>query len=245
MEHIFELVIAVVGGGLVAGFVAGFSAFYAFNGRLSKVEGKLELLLDTLGKNHPYKNIDGIPVPIPTKEKPIGGTNAIIDTLEEIPDEVRREELFTVFELVTDGDALIHLVRHGYIAINDIRLITDATGDAHYAAIISMENLTDRDIEYVIPKGQVFENKEPGSGRQNLAAARGEKLTLKARTSYDMRVNAHCINKHLSGPDGSPGNLTIFKIRNDNFRGQNDLWQSVNKSVEKAKLVVEGRRKKS
>jgi hypothetical protein len=76
---------------------------------------------------------------------------------------------------------------------------------ANYAAIISMENLTDQSIDFVIPKGQIFENQEPRSGRQNLAAAGERKETLLARTSYDLRVEAHCMNKDLSGPDGSLG----------------------------------------
>lgn len=273
MEHIFQLLITVVGGGLVIGIAAGFGMAYKFNGRLSRVEAELEFLKHSLNNQIPlidgrlnriesqlgainnalsnqYFLMQGVPVPAPSAGKPVGGVNAIVDTLKLEPYEIQQEAISLVFELVTDGEALVNLVRNGQIGIKNIKLVTSSeegmenrTG-AHYAAIISMENLTDQNIEFVIPKGQVFENQEPQSGRQNLAAARERKEILPARSSYDLKVEAHCMNRDLSGPDGSPGNITIFKIRNDKFEGQEEVWQSVDDSVHQAKLVVEGRRRK-
>ncbi|HWT00052.1 MAG TPA: hypothetical protein VN256_07385 [Pyrinomonadaceae bacterium] len=269
MEHIFQLLIAVIGGGLVAGF----GIFYKFNGRLSQVEAQMEFLKNALTNQMPlidsrlnrmesqlesinnalsnqYLLMQGIPIPAPTIGKPVGGANAVVDTFKIEPHEIQQEVISQVFELVTDGEALVNLVRSGYVGIKNIKLVTLSQEDnesgtgADYAAIISLENLTDQNVDFVIPKGQVFENQEPQSGRQNLAAARERKETVSARASYDLRVEAHCMNRELSGPDGSPGNITIFKIRNDKFEGQEDLWQSVDDSVHKAKLVVEGRRKK-
>lgn len=247
MEHLFQLLITVIGGGLVAGIAAGFGVFYAFNGRLTRVEAQLEFLKSALSNQYPL--IEGVPIPAPAIGKPVGGANAIIDTLKIEPHEIQPEEISLVFELVTGGDALVNLVRGGHIGITDIRLVTltneEKTGGngTDYAAIISMINLSDQDIDFVIPKGQVFENREPHSGRQNLAAADERKQTIVARTKYELKVDAHCMNKDLSGPDNSTGNLTVFKIRDDSFDGQEEIWQSVNDSVNKARLVVEGRRK--
>jgi len=245
MEHFFQLLIAFIGGALVTGF----GAFYAFNGRLSKVEGQLESLKNALSNQYPL--IDGVPLPAPSIGKPVGGANAIVDTLKLEPNEIQQEEISAVFELITDGGALVNLVRSGHIGIKNIKLVTlspeemKGRNGANHAAIISMENLTDQPINFVIPKGQVFENREPRSGRQNIAAAGERKESLLPRAAYDLRVEAHCINKELAGPDGNLGNITIFKIRDDTFTGQEEIWQSINDSVNKAKLVVEGRRKKS
>jgi len=247
MEHIFQLLIAGIGCGLVAGVAAGFGAFYTFNGRLSRVEAQLEFLKNALSNQYPL--IEGVPIPAPAIGKPVGGANAIIDTLNLGSHEIQQEEISVVFELVTGGEALVNLVRGGHIGITDIKLVTltkeekTSGNGADYAAIVSMVNLSDQNISFVIPKGQVFENREPHSGRQNLAAADERKQTILARTKYELKVDAHCMNKDLSGPDGSLGNLTVFKIRDDSFDGQEEIWQSVNDAVNKARLVVEGRRK--
>jgi hypothetical protein len=272
MEHIFQLLIAVMGGLLVIAIAAGIGSFFKFHGRLTQVETQLEFLKNALGNQIPhidsrlnriesqlesinnalsnhYLLMQGVPIPAPTIGKPVGGANAIVDTLNLEPHEIQQEVIATVFELVTDGEALVNLVRGGHIGIKDIKLVTlnqedtESNTGARYAAIISMENLTDQDIDFMIPKGQVFENQEPQSGRQNLAAARERKEKLLARTSYDLRVEAHCMNRNLSGPDGSLGNITIFKIKNDKFEGQAEVWESVDDAVNKAKLIVEGRKK--
>lgn len=271
MEPIFQLLIAVISA-LLAGLIAGFGVFYKFNGRLSRAEAELDVLKNTLSNQYPlidsrlnrmesqlnsirdalsnnYMLIQGVPVPAPAVGKPVGGANALVDTLKVEPYEIQQEVISAVFELVTDGGALVNLVRGGHIGIKNIRLVTlspeeaDGMNGARYAAIISMENRTDQNIEFMIPKGQVFENREPQSGRQNLAAAHERKDTITARSSYDLKVEAHCMNRELSGPDGSPGNITIFKIRDDKFEGQEEIWQSVEDSVSRAKLIVEGKRR--
>jgi hypothetical protein len=245
MEHIFQLLIAFLAGALVVGF----GAFYTFNGRLSRLEGQLESLKGSLSNTFQYPLITGVPIPAPVIGKPVGGANALVDTLELEPSSIQQEEISTIFELITDGQALVNLVRGGYIGIKNIKLdsfsqaAVDGSDNVNYVAVISMENLTDQDIDFVIPKGQVFENQEPKSGRQNLATAKEQKETLLAQTSYNLTVAAHCMNKNLSGPNGSPGNITIFKIRDDTFEGQEELWQSVNDRVNKARLIVEGRKK--
>jgi hypothetical protein len=238
-----ELIIGLLTGAILAGF----GTFYVFHGRLSRVEGQLEMLRDAINRISQYPSIDGVTIPIPTSDRPVGGINVIAETLKKDPKEIQQEEIFTVFELVTDGQALTNLVLGEQVRINNItlkslsRAATKDGDNAKYAAVISMENLTDQNIEFVIPKGQVFENREPQSGRQNLAAARGQRQTIAARRSFDLTVEAHCINKNLSPPSGNPGNLTIFKIRDDKFVGQAELWRSIDESLDKAKLVVEGR----
>jgi hypothetical protein len=242
-QHIPGLIIGLLTGAILAGF----GIFYVFHGRLSRVEGQLELIKDSLNKGLQYPNIDGVPIPIPVNGKPIGGINAVAETLGKEPEEIKQEEIFTVFELITDGQALVNLALGGYIRINNVTLKTLSQGEtkgssnARYGTVLSIENLTDQDIEFVIPKGQVFENQESKTGRQNLAAANEQRERLAARSSFDLMVEAHCINRELRPPSNNQGNVTIFKIRNNKFEGQTELWHSVGESVNKAKLVVEGR----
>jgi hypothetical protein len=230
-------------GVLVGALLAGFGAFYAFHGRLSRVEGQTEdlrdiraTLMDLLQKTaqYPTFNIGGIPVPEPTMGRPVGGSVAVIDTINaEKPEEIQRDQVLAVFEPIANSRALIHLVLQGLVKINSITLRAlepnkAGIGDeARYSATISMENLTNRDVEILIPKGQVFENKEPKTGRQNIVAANTIRRILRARSSLDLVVEAYCINEGLAAPTDDPGNITNFKLRKDEFEGQHELWEYI------------------
>ena len=237
---------------LIVGVVlAGFGAFYNFHGRLSRLEGKLEDLGDlkvSLSEisqrvfQYPVSNIGGIPILTPTLGKPTGGATAVIDTLEaDKPENIQRDQILAVFEPITNKKALVNLVLEGLIRINSITLRSlersksRNTDEAKYAATISMKNLTDRDIEFLIPKGQVFENKEPKTGRQNIAAAALNRQVLKAGGSLELKVEAYCISKGLEAPTDDPGNITIFKLSDSDFEGQRELWESVQEKLDKVR----------
>lgn len=272
MEHLLQLIIAILAGGLVTGIAAAVAIFYTFNGRLVKVETELEALKKVTNEHYPaldsklnridsqleliknalshqYLHLQGVPTPAPTLGKPVGGANAILDTFKAVPYEIQETEISLVFDRVTDRKALVNLVSDGRIGIKNIKLESlnqeekGNTSGANYTAIISMENLTDENIDFVIPKGQVFENQETESGRQNLVAAQNWQKGLSPRASCDLKVEAHCMNQNLNPPDGNLGNITIFKIKDDEFDGQKEVWESINNSVNKAKLIIEGRKK--
>jgi len=87
---------------------------------------------------------------------------------------------------------------------------------------ITLKNKTNRDFECKIPKGQVFENKQIGSGKQNVAAAREYVFNVPANLTISVEIEVLCINEHLSSPSGSY-NVTYFKVDKD-FNNQRELW---------------------
>lgn len=88
---------------------------------------------------------------------------------------------------------------------------------------ISLKNNSNHDVLCVIPKGQVFENKEVGSGIQNVAAGREYRLILPAKSKLKVEIEVYCVNRSFSSPSGRPGNVTVFQI-DQPFSSQEELW---------------------
>ena len=88
---------------------------------------------------------------------------------------------------------------------------------------IKLRNDTPDDLLFTIPKGQLFENKNIGTGIQNVAAAREYRLIVPGSSRLIVEIEVLCINRSFSSPSGQAGNLTIFKI-NKNFNSQDGLW---------------------
>jgi len=93
-----------------------------------------------------------------------------------------------------------------------------------YKVTVSLRNDTDKDVLCLVPKGQVFENKNVGSERQNLAAARDYRVIVPAQSRLTLEVDALCTNRTMGGPNGSSGRTTIFQITGL-FETQEDLWR--------------------
>ena len=92
-----------------------------------------------------------------------------------------------------------------------------------YKVTLTLRNETESDVMRFVPKGQVFENKNVGTERQNLAAARDYRLIVPAQSRLTLELDALCTNQTMSGPNGSPGRTTIFRIA-EPFESQQDLW---------------------
>jgi hypothetical protein len=92
-----------------------------------------------------------------------------------------------------------------------------------YKVTLTLRNDTEDDVMCVVPKGQVFENKTVGTGRQNLAAARDYRLVIPARSRVTLELEALCLNRTMSPPSGTPGRMTIFRVA-EPFQSQQDLW---------------------
>lgn len=92
-----------------------------------------------------------------------------------------------------------------------------------YKVTITLRNDTDDDVMCIVPKGQVFENKSVGTPRQNLAAARDYRVIIPGRSRLTLELDALCTNQTMSGPNGSPGRTTVFRIAGS-FDTQQDLW---------------------
>jgi len=99
-----------------------------------------------------------------------------------------------------------------------------------YKVTINLRNDSTEDILCVIPKGQVFENKQVGTGYQNLAVVRDYRLIIPSGSRISAELDAFCVNRSLSSPSGGKGNITIFQIDKP-FNSQQDLWQLMSKSV--------------
>jgi len=92
-----------------------------------------------------------------------------------------------------------------------------------YKATLTLRNDTDEDVMCFVPKGQVFENKNVETQKQNLAAARDYRVIVPARSRLTLELDALCTNQTMSAPNGSPGRATVFRIAGA-FDLQQDLW---------------------
>lgn len=92
-----------------------------------------------------------------------------------------------------------------------------------YSVDVKLKNNQPYDVLCVIPKGHIFENKEIGTGRQNVAAVRQYEISIPAGSTVTVTIEALCINQSYASPSG-PGNVSIFKIAKP-FSSQPGLWQ--------------------
>jgi hypothetical protein len=160
----------------------------------------------------------------------LGGGTVVVDLweAEEVRD-VTDSQVLSLFEVVSDSDALSTLAVERRVRVHDVRL---QTLRQRFAVRLQVENLTDSTLWARIPKGQVFENKRPGRRVQNLASSREEAIQeLPPHRLVEVTVDALCLNRHWAPPEGQAGNLTIFRMRDSTFTRQTDLWASIDSVV--------------
>jgi hypothetical protein len=91
---------------------------------------------------------------------------------------------------------------------------------------ISVKNDTPYDQQVRIRKGQVFENKKIGTGKQNVAASKDYTFVLPHNSTQKLAIEVWCINQRLQSPQGAL-NVTNFQVSSD-FQTQQDLWDVMN-----------------
>lgn len=141
-----------------------------------------------------------------------------------------------IFIPVVDKNSLVNFVLSGDIQIERVILDTvkEELNDQQFIVFVILTNQSEEEIEFNIPKGQVFENKFPDDFSQNLVASDDyRQVIISPNEKKNVRVEAYCLNKNLPPPTGNIGNLTIFELRNKNFVTQAQLWNMVDKAVEK------------
>lgn len=236
---------------VVAAILAGFGAFYLHQGRLSRLEAKgediaedvkyMKGILDELRLRvfqGSFYSVGGVPAPRATDQVPVGGAVAPVDTFKtETPEELDPDRVSAIFERIEDPGALVNMVLEGKLEISSITLRSRNSSkqksvDAKYEVAMVVKNLTDRDIRIRIDPGQVFENREFRTGRQNLAAAEPWSQILPARGSANVRIDSYCLNEGFAAPNGSPGSIAIFKVRDFNARSQAEFWNAVKERLE-------------
>jgi hypothetical protein len=157
----------------------------------------------------------------------IGGARVLVETAPG----ATREEVAVIFDQVKDKVALVNRALDGKVKIEEVKLLTvEPEGpEREFAVMLKVRNLTGGELRLRIPKGQVFEHKQPEKKKQNLAAANEDFIVLKRPDGPDsppvpITIKALCLNKGFPLPDGHPGNVTIFEVRNKNFINQDQLW---------------------
>lgn len=95
-----------------------------------------------------------------------------------------------------------------------------------WKADISLRNKTAEDVFCVIPKGQIFENKQVGTSVQNVAADRDYRLIIPASSQLIVEIDVLCINRSFSPPCGLAGSISIYKVADD-FKDQHELWKAL------------------
>lgn len=157
----------------------------------------------------------------------IGGAVVLLQTAPN----ASNEEVALIFSQIKDKIALVNLALNGTVKIENVRLITINPKPPHrkFEVWVTVRNQTHRAVKVKIPKGQIFENKNSITRRQNLAAAGEDIIRIPASSDSSpstvvIKIEALCINKGFDPPAGDLGNITIFELSNNRFITQDELW---------------------
>lgn len=156
--------------------------------------------------------------------KNIGGMIAVLETgAYWNPNLISTPEMLG-FEKIDDEESITSFLLNNELSISNVRLTSD---NGQYKAKFTLSNNTGSDISCIVPKGQIFENKEFKKDTQNLASKDDEYLEIRANRSVDIEINALCLNEKFAPPNGGLGNITIFKVADNSFVTQRELWDII------------------
>lgn len=189
-------------------------------------------------------NVIGISgfLPEPEPEKNIGWHSAVADTFGKASfKEVDIEAFNLLFSNIENSNSLFDLASKQQISIKKVILQKRSnknkkTTISDYEILIELKNETNEKKQVVIPKGQVFENKNIGSGFQNIVNAEGSAQILEPQQQVRIRLPGHCLNRKLTPPVGQEANVTPLKV-NFEFDDQNTVWDNVDKIVLSPRVV--------
>jgi len=170
--------------------------------------------------------------------KNIGGMIALLRTNNQFSNREILHPKFIGFKKVEKKDALVNMAKQGKISILNVRLQKSTDWD-YYDVVLTLKNNTENGINFNIPKGQIFENKDIKNEIQNLTAINEEKCFLDGFQGDDFTIKSFCLNEKLSPPneEGTNGNVTIFEIGEKKFRTQKELWAVVSKNKDKLQFA--------
>ncbi len=153
----------------------------------------------------------------------IGGTIFFLQTNAQFSKEVIGTPRLLGFERVTDPRALVNLALNGDIEISYVELQKGDNRNNHFV-YLEIKNLKDYDLEFYIPKGQIFENKDWANSTQNLSSSTSLYDTISANGFLEITIDAYCLNKSMELPVGAEGNITLFELKNKDFENGDQLW---------------------
>src|SRR5437879_5404574 len=90
---------------------------------------------------------------------------------------------------------------------------------------VRLENGTTIPQTILIPKGTVFEVQDPNTRAQCLVVMRDTPVTIPPGV-HTVKVPGYCMNRDLSAPSLTPGQLTNFRMVAP-FGSQEDVWNIV------------------
>lgn len=168
----------------------------------------------------------------------IGGMIAVLKTNSQFTNREVLHPEFIGFKKVKRKDALVNLAKQGKLSIQKVSL-QDSTDWDYYDVILTLKNNTENHINFTIPKGQIFENKDINLKNQNLTAKEEESLFLDAFQENDFTIKSFCLNEKLLEPteEGNDGNVTIFEVSEKNFKTQRELWDNISKNKDKLQFA--------
>lgn len=160
------------------------------------------------------------------ESKNIGGIIAVLETgAYWNPNLISTPEMLG-FEKIDNEDSITSFLLNKTLSISDVKLINDTE---QYKAKFTLINNISSTINCIVPKGQIFENKEFKKDTQNLAVEEDEYLKIEGNDSVPIEINALCLNQKFAPPNGGLGNITLFKVADSSFVNQKELWKIIEK----------------
>lgn len=203
--------------------------------RINEQSEKLDKILLVI-ESRKTLSLGDITLPEPNTDKHVGWHIVIKKTLNvDSLDNTDEKILNSVFSPILEPEALVNLVLNGKIEIKAIVLdkrsnnvVSDTKTD--YEIAIDLKNIFSEKISALIPKGQVFENKDSESGFQNVVNAEEQIVNIEQGEHKIIYLPAYCLNQDLKSPEKNYGNITPLKV-NFEFSEQNMVWNEIKNKV--------------
>lgn len=160
-------------------------------------------------------------------KKRLGGYNVLMETNALYNRDMVVNPGVLGFKEVLEKNALVNLALEEKVEILKVKLNNDFT------VSLKFKNLTNEDLQYTIPRGQLFENAVYACKYQNLVVLKNYKGLLKGYKVEELRLATFCINFGYSEPNGGDGNLTIYKLDliDKAYSSVKEMWKSLGNQV--------------
>lgn len=160
-------------------------------------------------------------------EKNIGGLNVLMETSAHYNKGTIVNPKMLNFSEIEGANALVNLAIEGKVEVLDVFL-----GDG-FTVHMTLKNLTAESLDYVIPRGQLFENATFECKYQNLTITQHHQGTLEPYEIKTSSYEAWCINASYNEPIGNLGRLTIYQsnLMNDHVKFVKELWKEMKEEI--------------
>ena len=153
----------------------------------------------------------------------VGGMIALMETNAMFNRDKLASPTVLGFQEIERPEALVNLAIARKILIKKVQL---GSYTKPFQVELEVRNLTEENVRFYIPTGQIFENKVFRQKTQNLAYIDTDFwYDLMPHQARLLTLEAMCINEAYACPDGGVGNLTIYKANHDDFHTDRRVWQ--------------------